>query len=329
MRPNLFEFATSELSQDAVLAWLLAWADNQYKSTDLRLHALAQKFMFALLKLHEVNPEALEYSSVNVRRQVFRVDIVVEVGNGVVIAIEDKTHTELHSGNEHGIEKLGSSYPGKRVLPIFLKTGDQAGYDNVSSKGFKPFLRADLLAILREDACLLSENAILSDFAAFLEKRESNVNEWQQAPIEVWHKKPALWIGFYEKLRQEFVDLNWKYVSNAMGGFIGAWWHWRDWNGVKIYLQINQGPLQFRIHGLSKELNYRAFCSDAFVKLQDLASVKNLQLAKSHIHHGSTMAIAQVEMLEWLIPNADGKIDLQCTLHRLEAAGEVIESLPN
>jgi hypothetical protein len=41
------------------------------------------------------------------------------------------------------------------------------------------------------------------------------------------------------------------------------------------------------------------------------------------------MAIAQVEMLEWLIPNADGKIDLQGTLQRLKAAGEVIESLPN
>jgi hypothetical protein len=176
----------------AVLAWLLAWADNQYKSVDLRLHALVQKFLFALLRLHEVNPEALEHSSVNVRKQVFHVDIVVEIGNEVVIAIEDKTHTEFHSGNEHGVKKLENDYPGKRVLPVFLKTGDQAGYDNVASKGFKPFLRADLLAILREDTGLLSENAILSDFAAFLEKRESNVNEWQQAPIEVWHKKPPL-----------------------------------------------------------------------------------------------------------------------------------------
>jgi hypothetical protein len=71
------------------------------------------------------------------------------LANEFVIAVEDKTNTELHSGNDHGVEKLGTNYPGKRVLPIFLKSGDQAGYDNVASKGFKPFLRADLLAILR------------------------------------------------------------------------------------------------------------------------------------------------------------------------------------
>jgi hypothetical protein len=32
-------------------------------------------------------------------------------------------------------------------------------------------------------------------------------------------------------------------------------------------------------------------------------------------------------MLGWLIPNGEGKIDLQSTLQRLNAAGEVIENL--
>ena len=109
-----------------------------------------------------------------------------------------------------------------------------------------------LLAILRENSSLLDDNAILSDFTAFLEKRESDVNEWKHAPVQDWHEKPAPWIGFYETLKEEFTDLYWKYVPNAMGGFIGAWWNWRDWNGVKIYLQINQGPLQFRNPGLTE-----------------------------------------------------------------------------
>jgi hypothetical protein len=67
MGPNLFEFATTELSQDAVLAWLLARADQQYNSTDPRLHALAQRFLFALVKLDKTNPEPLDHSSVKVR----------------------------------------------------------------------------------------------------------------------------------------------------------------------------------------------------------------------------------------------------------------------
>jgi hypothetical protein len=44
-------------------------------------------------------------------------------------------------------------------------------------------------------------------------------------------------------------------------------------------------------------------------------------------HHGNTMAIAQVEMLGWLIPDGEQKIDLQSTIQRLKAAGEVIENL--
>ena len=39
------------------------------------------------------------------------------------------------------------------------------------------------------------------------------------------------------------------------------------------------------------------------------------------------MAIAQVEMLGWLMPDSDRKIDLQSTLQRLKAAGEVIQNL--
>jgi hypothetical protein len=280
-----------------------------------------------LLKLHEINPEAPEYLTVNVRRQDSQVDIVVEVGEDLMICIEDKTHTELHSGNQDGIKKLESKYPRKRILPIFLKTGDQASYDNVASKGFKAFLRTDLLAILREDSSLLDDNAIVGDFARFLEKRESDVCEWKHAPVHFWHKKHALWVGFYGRLKEEFADLYWKYVPNAMGGFIGAWWNWRDWNGVKVYLQINQGPLQYRIQGLKKEPNYRAFCGETFGKLKRLAAEKNLQLTKTHIHHGNTMAIAQVEILGWLISDGEQKIDLQSTIQRLKAAGEVIENL--
>lgn len=30
--PNIFTYATSELSQNAFIAWLLSWADAKYKN---------------------------------------------------------------------------------------------------------------------------------------------------------------------------------------------------------------------------------------------------------------------------------------------------------
>ena len=37
-RPNLFDYATSELSQDAFLCWLLKWADPMYRKFSEALH---------------------------------------------------------------------------------------------------------------------------------------------------------------------------------------------------------------------------------------------------------------------------------------------------
>ena len=37
-RPNLFKFATSELSQDAFICWLLSSASPENKEEDAKLH---------------------------------------------------------------------------------------------------------------------------------------------------------------------------------------------------------------------------------------------------------------------------------------------------
>ena len=41
-RPNLFDYATSELSQDAFLTWLIQWADEDYKDLDNSLNSCAK-----------------------------------------------------------------------------------------------------------------------------------------------------------------------------------------------------------------------------------------------------------------------------------------------
>ena len=51
-RPNLFEFATSELSQDAVLCWLASWAGPEAAGSDPHLTALGREFLAALFRTH-------------------------------------------------------------------------------------------------------------------------------------------------------------------------------------------------------------------------------------------------------------------------------------
>ncbi|MYD32112.1 MAG: hypothetical protein F4X01_11115 [Nitrospira sp. SB0661_bin_20] len=51
-RPNLFSYATSELSQDAFICWLLEWSLPQYRQTDTKLHECAVNFIRKLFEKH-------------------------------------------------------------------------------------------------------------------------------------------------------------------------------------------------------------------------------------------------------------------------------------
>ena len=52
-RPNLFDYATKELSQDAVICWLLKWSGAQAEeASDHGLQELGRAFVQALLAKH-------------------------------------------------------------------------------------------------------------------------------------------------------------------------------------------------------------------------------------------------------------------------------------
>ena len=46
--PNIFSFATSELSQDALFAYLICWADDSYLQSDREMCLLGQAFLSLL-----------------------------------------------------------------------------------------------------------------------------------------------------------------------------------------------------------------------------------------------------------------------------------------
>ena len=65
--PNLFALATSELTQDAMLAWLLAWAAPFNAEVDAVLHATGRRLVDALFATHGEAPDA--DATIDIRRQ--------------------------------------------------------------------------------------------------------------------------------------------------------------------------------------------------------------------------------------------------------------------
>ena len=52
-RPNLFKYGRKELSQDAMICWLLAWANECYAEPYPDHHKAGQSFVKALFRKHD------------------------------------------------------------------------------------------------------------------------------------------------------------------------------------------------------------------------------------------------------------------------------------
>lgn len=241
-KPNLFYFATSELSQDAFFAWLLSWADESFECEDSSLHETAKRFANLLTNI-PIN----DIHTIEVGRQWENIDIWAEINDDTFLVIEDKTYTSYHGTQlEDYMQVTREYYNGKRNNLIFtyIKTGNEPlnTLKKVEAKGYNTFTRKDLLAVIRTYE---GNNAILIDYREALESLEKNTNAFLGTKMSNWMSEA--WQGFYMELNTQFPDLDWGWVNNRAGGFWGAWWNFSDNDEIEMYLQFEQDKLCFKI----------------------------------------------------------------------------------
>jgi PD-(D/E)XK nuclease superfamily len=194
--PNLFAYATSELSPDAFFCWLLDWANKENGDGDPALQQAACSFLNALLAKH--HKPRVAAPEVKIYRQSERADIVAVVNGRFVLAIEDKIRAGVHGDQLHRYpDSIGKKFPNAEILPIFLKTVEQSSYRDVEQANYKLFLRSDILAALRPAANGVS-NAIFVDFLRNLEKLEASITSYRKAPIGEWIRR----VGPLDRLLQ-------------------------------------------------------------------------------------------------------------------------------
>lgn len=128
---NIFTYATKELSQDAVICWIL----NEYNFPESSLYPLAVEF---LKKLADFNPEE-DGNQVVIKKQLFKIDILVYFPkSGRAIIIEDKVYGSERwnqineykkrlvdcSRNVEEKKSIGLDYLDEsKMSTVYLKTG--------------------------------------------------------------------------------------------------------------------------------------------------------------------------------------------------------------
>jgi len=166
--PNLFSFATSELSQDAFFAWFLSWANVEYKKNDESLHKCSQDFLKLLIE------EDVNIKKVEVELQWKKVDLFATVNDKYGIIIEDKVNAQEHNNQlEVYKERCKKRCDEEGLIPkyVFIKTKDNESIElnrkSIEKKGYKIIDREAILLHMRNYSI---SNVIFMNFKSHLQQ---------------------------------------------------------------------------------------------------------------------------------------------------------------
>ena len=343
--PNLFSYATSELSQDAFICWLMAWASPEYKEVDNDLHQCGIEFIRALFEKHG-KTLPIDITEIKIKKQYKNIDVLCIVNGTYAVLIEDKVDTKHHSGQLarylETLEKNG--FESDNIIPIYYKTEDQSNYKYVKDNSYKPFLRSDILKVLNTYKGL---NNILVDYRDRLQFIEDEVNGYKTKDISKWNRRN--WTGFYmelqERLGEDDKKRNWGYVANPNGGFLGFWWHFQgDKDTCRQFLQLEyrhekskenknndgknkvvKGRLSFKIEVKNKD-ERKKYRSKWHKALKERAKEYGLDLAKPfRFGNGETMTVCLLNGDYRVTKN--GIIDMDKTVEVLKKAEKLLGSV--
>ena len=175
--PNLFEFATSELSQDAVICWILAWGCDRYAHTNDRLRLMAKAFAARLLETDQRFEGISGEDVLRVRellQQSGQIDVYAEIEvrehETFRLVVEDKTDTS-HHGNQlsryrEAIERKAPKDPN---VFVYFKTGFWTDHDllALSKHHYSGFTLPDFRAFLEN---YRGAHPILTTYCEYLDK---------------------------------------------------------------------------------------------------------------------------------------------------------------
>lgn len=326
-RPNLFSIATKELSQDAFIAWLMQWGDVKYKEADEGLFLIGQAFIRFLIK-QQLNIGDYEVKKVGVWRQYSNIDIWAEVNDEICIIIEDKTNTAEHDNQLDRYAKLVKEYYADKgnwkFAFIYLKTGLESLYtrDVVRTNGWGYCSRRDFLSFLLEGK---TSNDIYNEFVTALKDKD------EEARSLIWNSWTAT-EGLYCYLQEAMnEDGDWGYVSNPSGGFLGYWFHWREFksiNDAKYYLQIENNMFDTSRLVIKLAGNWcgtTEYLYDRLDYLQNVSSKYGLSISKpSRYKVGEYTTLA---VIDDALKLENDKVNLEQLLSVIKAAEAIVDDI--
>lgn len=211
LTPNLFNYATSELSQDAFLLWLLDWANPDYEKADCELHKAAQVFVRKMIDI----PNDWQIKSVKCYKQKYHIDVLAVINGEYALIIEDKTATKEHGKQIKKYSNCLKKDPEFRKLMqrcVYYKSGNESRasirkLENFyEGKNLKIMMRKEVFDILSPFAGKKS-NPIFVDYVSHIKELDEKTLSYCNEHVGNWSNEA--WQGFYLKLEDELRMGDW------------------------------------------------------------------------------------------------------------------------
>ncbi len=328
--PNLFQFATGELSQDAFIAWLISWANPEYASRNTALHETGVELLNTLLE-KTGHPRPEQITSVDVQMQVKNIDLLVMINGTIPLVIEDKTFTSDHSGQlERYLDEIRTLCPNftGEIPAIYFKTGDQSNYRSAEQAKYTVFNRSDFLKLLQSGVERGVTSDIFINYRDHLKQLDNEVESYGSVLVKDWKPKWNGWVGFFKLLQQKLGGGEWGYVPTVSGGFMCIHWHHSnptpELPDFELYLQLEEAKLCFKIQVL--DVKQQAVQWEKWhKKLKDASDDLRFPFNRpARRKNGNWMTVGFND--DYLQEQPNGKLDIDATVAVLKKAEEVLEA---
>lgn len=244
MKPNIFHYATSELSQDAILLWLINWAKPECETTNKEMHNLGCDFVRLLID------KEIPITSIQTRKQEKNMDITVDINNSIYLVIEDKVGSGIHGDQLSKYRKIAYENYGqtRELCFVYIKTENEsiAKLREIQhEEQYRVINRENIIELLKKYEESVRTNDIVSDYYDCLLARQEATDAYMNLPYTEW--KDSAWQGFYMELEDKIKGGAWHYVNRINNPFWGFYFSETPVLEGSLYLQIEQNTFCIKL----------------------------------------------------------------------------------
>ncbi len=322
-KPNIFSWATSELSQDAFICWLLSWSKEEYKESNPALYSRARKFLDFII-FPERNPDDFQVETIEIRKNYKKIDVLVNINNKLVFLIENNVDTQKHDNQlKRYSDEIQVEFRKHQILKIYFKTDYIWKIEkiDVEENGYKTIDLIQVKDLLIED----SGSDIYDDFCSNIQSKLDIYKSYKTEPFD--RNNFDLLKGFLYDL--SLTDLGYvgfgKYHTGTMSWYIIDWKADFRLKDCHVSLEIFRGELMVKAHVYTDKVKKKDYRNMFYRLSKKFPQYDTEDITKL----GRDMTILRIN--EFPVLNELELIDFDATLNKLKEIStnfnEVIDTL--